>query len=462
VLAARRAAGTLAAAITGALLVTSMMQVWQAKYPSTEIVAQALWGGALLAAVLAIERRWAGGAFLAGVLVGSGFLTRPDGFLYVLMAAAAVAAAVAAGVGDRRTLAGAGGLALTLPYAMWNAYVARQSYTENNFVPGPLLLIAAVAVLIAAGLAVRRAVPALGRRWGGSLAASPVDLLERWRTPIAATVCVATLAAGIVFWNRGTIFGVDYYFSPFSESVQRSYIERNLHWLSWFVTVPGLLIMWLGICVVAWQRWRASLLVLVVPGGLLLPVYLYDALVSMRLMWWVRRFIPAVLPAIVIFMAIAIAHGLTRRSRLVRIATAGTLAWVLVTWAAMSLPLRHHDEMAGSWDISAAIAAASGDERGIFLFPRQGDMYSFSRNAPGSVWLIFDEVAAYLPADYDVGEVATYQGALPDHPVFVVTPGGALPAQLPPDRFTLAGYVVDELVFWEERVDYRPAIAPSP
>ena len=42
VLATRRAAGTVVAVVAGALLVTSMMQVWQAKYPSTEIFAQVL------------------------------------------------------------------------------------------------------------------------------------------------------------------------------------------------------------------------------------------------------------------------------------------------------------------------------------------------------------------------------------------------------------------------------------
>jgi hypothetical protein len=457
VMAARRAAGTLAGAITGALLLTSMMQVWQAKYPSTEIVAQALWAGALLAGVLAIERRWAGGAFVAGALVGTGFLARPDGFLYVLMAAAAATAAMTIGRADRRLTALAGGLALTLPYATWNAYVARQSYTEGNHVPGPLVMAAALAALVGAGFLVRRAFASLARRYPRLGGTTPVDLLERWHAVVAAVVCLGTLAALVVFWYREEIFGLHYRYLVFSDSVERSYVEVNIRWLSWFVTLPGLAVMWLGMCVVAWRRWRASVLLLVVPGGLLLFVYLYDALVSMRLMWWVRRFIPAVVPAIVIFMAIAFAHALTRRGRLVRVAAGALLAFIVVEWAAMSLPLRHHDEMAGSWDMSAAIAGVSGEEQGVFLFPHGDSIYSVNRNAPGSVWLIFDEIAAYLPLDFDISDVEVYQDAFPDKSVFLVTPGGQLPSQVPADRFTSAGYVADELVVWEETRDQRPA-----
>lgn len=459
VLATRRAAGTLAGAITGALLVTSMMQVWQAKYPSTEIVAQALWAGALLAGVLAIQRRWAGGALVAGVLVGTGFLARPDGFLYVLMAAAAIAAAVMVDRGDRRSIALAGGLALTLPYAMWNAYVARQSYTEVNHVPGPLVLTAAVAGLIGAAFLARWAFASFGRRYAGLRPATPTELLERWHAPIAAIVCLGTLAALIILWYRREIFGAHYRYLIFTDSVERSYVELNIHWLSWFVTMRGMAIMWLGICVVAFQRWRASLLALVVPGGLLLFVYLYDALVSMRLMWWVRRFIPAVVPAIVIFMAVAFVYGLTRRWRIVQVATAAVLVSIVVEWAGMSLPLRDHDEMAGSWDMSKAIAAVSGDEQGVFLFPPDENIYSINRNAPGSVWLIFDQIAARIPQDFDVSDVEAYQDAFPGKPVFLVTPGQSLPAQLAADRFTQAGHVADDLVVWEETRDRRPAEA---
>ena len=143
----------------------------------------------------------------------------------------------------------------------------------------------------------------------------------------------------------------------------------------------------------------------------------------MRLMWWVRRFIPSLLPVIVILMAIAIGWALTRRWKIVKVAGALVLVTLLFEYARMSLPLRNHDEMAGSWDISAAIAANAGTGQGVFLFPQPASgIFDPERNAPGIVWFVFDQVAARLPPEYDIGNVDAYQQAFPELPVFVVTP----------------------------------------
>jgi hypothetical protein len=457
VLATRRAAGTVVAIAAGALLVTSMMQVWQAKYPSTEILAQILLSGALLAAVLAIDRRWAGAAFVVGILAGTSFLARPDGFLYVWLAAGAAAIVIAAGNADARVVALIGGLALSLPYAMWNAYVARDDYTDSNSVPGPVTLVGAVALAIVAGVLVRRLLLALAGRFPPTPFDRPGQLLARWRIPIGVALSVAFGALFLVLFFRRDLFGEDYGYQHFTNRVERTFAEMNLPWLSWFVTIRGLIVMWLGLCVALIQRWRVSLFALVGTGVLLLPLYLYDARVSMRLMWWVRRFIPAVLPAILILMAIAIGWALTRRWWTVRIAGAALLVTLIVEYAGMSLPLRDHDEMGGSWELSAAIAAQSGAEDGVFLFPQpQGGIYDVERNAPGIVWFVFDRVAARLPDGYDISTIEEYQRAFPERPVYLVTPGDALPEDLPTGRFTKSGTVRGDVVAWEESRDERP------
>ena len=215
--------------------------------------------------------------------------------------------------------------------------------------------------------------------------------------------------------------------------------------------------MWLGICLVLIQRWRASLFALVATGVLLLPLYLYNPRVSMRLMWWVRRFIPAVVPVVAILIAIAIGWALTRRWMTVRIAGGVLLVTLLVEYVGMSSPLRDHDEMGGSWDLSAAIAAQAGTGQGVFLFPQPvSGANDVMRNSPGIVWFVFDEVAARLPSDYDIATVDEYQEAFPDLPVFVVAPGEGLPDQLPADRFRRSGSVAGEVVAWEESRDERP------
>ncbi len=456
VLATRRAAGTVVAVVAGALLVTSMMQVWQAKYPSTEIFAQVLLSGALLAAVLAIDRRWVGGSFIVGVLAGVSFLARPDGFLYVLLAAGSVAIVIAAGRADARVAALIGGLAVSLPYAMWNAYVAREHYTEVNSVPGPVTLVGAIALMVAAGFIARRVFVTLGRRFPRTHLDRPAQLLARWRIPVGAVLSVAFGALFLLLFFRRELFGEDYRYSHFTGRVERSFAEMSTPWLSWFVTLRGLVAMWLGICLVLIQRWRGSLFALVATGVLLLPLYLYNPRVSMRLMWWVRRFIPTVVPVVVILIAIAIGWALTRRWMTVRLAGAVLLVTLLVEYVGMSSPLRDHDEMGGSWDLSAAIAAQAGTEQGVFLFPPPVSANDVVRNTPGIVWFVFDQVAARLPSDYDLATVDGYQEAFPDRPVFVVAPGEGLPDHLPADRFRMSGHVAGEVVAWEESRDERP------
>jgi hypothetical protein len=113
--------------------------------------------------------------------------------------------------------------------------------------------------------------------------------------------------------------------------------------------------------------------------------------------------------------------------------------------------------MAGSWDISAAIAANARSGQAVFLFPQPASgIFDPERDAPAIVWFVFDQVAARLPPDYDVGVVDAYQEAFPELPVFVVAPGEQLPSELPAERFTRSGTVVDDLVVWEESLSERP------
>jgi hypothetical protein len=457
VLAVRRAVGTLAAGLSGALLVTSMMQVWQAKYQSTEILAQLLVAGALLAGVLAIERRWAPAGFVAGVLTGLGFLARPDGLLYVLVAGGIIGLALAANRFDGRAWGLIGGLALTLPYAFWNAYDARRIYSESNNVPSAVKLAGALIAMVGIGLVTRAAFHAVRKRKPTSRFADPLRLIDRWQLPVGLLISLATGVGLALLFFRPDIWGEHYEYLGLRGAVGRSFDELNTQWLAWFVTIRGLVVMWLGICVVVLRRWRASLLTLVLPGTALLLLYLYDANVSMRLMWWVRRFIPAVVPTVVILIAVGLWWVLTRRSRLVQIAGALFAVSIIVEYAHMSLPLRDHDEMGGSWDMAAAIAAQAGDQQGVFLFPAGSNIYDINRNAPGIVWLVFDQVAARLPPDYGLADLERYDAAFPDQPVFLVTPGTELPAQLPSDRFSESGMVTGSLSVWEETQYYRPS-----
>jgi hypothetical protein len=156
-------------------------------------------------------------------------------------------------------------------------------------------------------------------------------------------------------------------------------------------------------------------------------------------------------------MALAIAWALTRRNWGLRAVGAIALVVMLLRFTDLSLPLRDHREMDGSWELAAAIAEQTPDEQGVYLYPqpRRG-VYDPIAITPGAVWWIFDQIAARLPADYDLSTIEQYQEAFPDHPVMVVSDGEDLPARLPSDRFERTGVIVDDLVVLEETQDRRP------
>jgi hypothetical protein len=120
------------------------------------------------------------------------------------------AAARAAGRFDRRCWALLGGPAATLPYAFWNAYVARRSYTDSNGVPGPATLAEGIVLALAGGLVARYAARAIARRWPRLDLARPHDLPRPWHIVIGLS---ASLIAA-------------------TDQVERSFAETNMKWLS--------------------------------------------------------------------------------------------------------------------------------------------------------------------------------------------------------------------------------------
>jgi hypothetical protein len=96
-----RAGGLVAAGAGGLLLATNMLQVWQTRFPTTEVLAQALYVGRCSASSSRCRPAGAGRG-LAGLLVGVGWLNRADGVLLVLLAAGAGAALLATRRWDSR------------------------------------------------------------------------------------------------------------------------------------------------------------------------------------------------------------------------------------------------------------------------------------------------------------------------------------------------------------------------
>ena len=458
-LAARRAVGLLGGALAGLLLATNMLEVWHAKYPGNEVFTQLLLGGALLGVVVAMQTRWRPAAGLAGLFLGLSYLTRPDSLLLVLLAVAVGCALILTGRFDARAGWFAAGLAVTLPYGFLQAYGTARRYTLVNGVPDLPVVAALMFGALALAVVLRRTAPGLGR-WG-------LRLLRERRSQVRVGA-VVTGVAGLLLvlgllrpWLSDPVYGV------FNGRQARTYDEASVIRLSWFFTLPGLGLGLAGLALVALRRWRAAAWVLVLPAVCLLPLYAYRAEIASRLMWWTRRFVPVVVPGLVVLIAVALAAGLGAtawpgwRSRLLRVASAVATVFLLVVFAGQSLPLRHHQEHGGSFEAVQRIANTAGDHQGVFLFQQARGLYNPAYSFGGTVWLQQGQVSALLPARPDPAYVRSFVRGFHGQPVFLVTSD----QRAPPGYGSLALRLADRFTYpmpvWEETYLTRPAKATT-
>src|SRR4029453_1531387 len=101
---------------------------------------------------------------------------------------------------------------------------------------------------------------------------------------------------------------------------------------------------------------------------------------------------------------------------------------LLAVFLRQSLPLRHHQEHGGSFGTVQRIAGAAGGRQGVFLWQQaSGGLYEISYLFGGPVWLQQGQVSALLPRRPSPAYVRSFVLGFPGQPVFLVTPGNALP-----------------------------------
>jgi hypothetical protein len=457
VLAARRAFGLVAGAVAGLLLAANMLEVWHARYPSSEVFTQLLIGGALLGVVVAIQTGWRPAAGAAGLLLGLVYLARADALLLLLLACGVGCVLLVTGRFDARAGWFAAGLAITLPYGFFQAYVLARRYTLTNLVPDFPVVLTAIMGALALAVLLRRAAPELGR-W----AVRQLD--QRLQRTLGAVVVAAAGLLLVLGFLRPWLFEPVY--TVVNGRRARTYDEASLIRLSWFLTVPAFGLALGGLALVALRRWRAAAWTLVLPVLLLLPLYAYRAEVSTRLLWWTRRFVPVILPGLIVLVAVALAAGLTlaagsgRWRRAVQAGSALALASLLAVFLSQSLPLRRHQEHGGSFETTQRIARAAGGRQGVFLWQQaSGGLNEISYLFGGPVWMQQGQVSALLPRRLSPAYVQAFVRGFPGQPVFLVVPGNAAPREYaglglrPVDRIT---YVMP---VWEETYVTRPSSA---
>jgi hypothetical protein len=454
VLLTRRIAGAVAGWAVGALLTTNMMEVWQAKYPTAEILAQMLYLAALLGVVLAIQTRWRWPALVAGLLVGIGYLNRADALLLVLFAVGTLAVLWVIRRFDARAGWFAIGLGAVLPYGLWQAYGPAKTYTLGNAVPKLSVVLGLIVLSVVAALLLRPPLAPLAR-WVTARAENP--RVQRW---IGSAVLLLAIGLFILGGLRPKL-GPAY--MNYNGRTIRSYDEQSLHRLSWFLTWPGLAVMLVGIGWVALRRWTPSGWLVLVPTAGLLVLYCYQANNSPYLMWWGRRFISSVVPGIVVLIAFGLAWLWVLRigSRGWRVGVPAALAlttFVLVVQLNQSLPVRSHDEWGGSRGVVAELAGLAGDKQGIYLWDRARYCCASPQQmfAP-PLWLVENEQSVLLPARaQQASYVAAYLRQFPERPVFLVYDDGTAPPPMPGINVTVAKRLGAVLPHWEESSIERP------
>ncbi len=451
-LAARRVFGLLAGSVAGVLLAADMLETWQAKYQTSEVFTQLLVLGALLGVVLALRTGWRPAAGVAGLLLGLSFLARADSLVLVLAAVGAGCVLIATGRFDGRAAWFAGGLAVTLPHGLLQAYRFARLYTLSVHLPSAAEVAVAVVAPLALAVVLRLAARPLGER-AARLAADRRAQLAAGLAVVAGAVLLL-----VIGFLRPKLFGVDYF--NYNGRVIRSYDEQALHRLSWFFTLPGFALMVAGLALVALRRWVAAAWALVLPGLLLFPVYAYQAQNSSRLMWWSRRFVPVVVPTVVVLIAVALAVALAWSGRWrwpVRLAGAAATLALLAVFLGQSLPLRGHHEFAGSFETTQRLARLSGGRQGVYLWQPQPGAFAPSSLFASPIWLQQGEISALLPARPSPAYVRSFVHGFPGQPVFVVAGGGARPAGYGAVPLRLADRVGERFPIWEESDTTRPS-----
>ncbi len=457
-LAVRRTFGLTAAVITGTLLSTNMLQVFYAKYPSTEIPSQMLLAGALLLLVTAVRTAWWPAAVAGGAMTTLLFLNHPGGLL-LIGGAVILLALGAAGRADSRLLVGWGaGMAFPAGHAAYQAWSLNRAYSLGNHVPEPEVVGVVFAGIAVAGAVTRRLGPAV---WHRTVSTWPVLASAASRRRIAGWALTVGSGAMLLFFAlREQLLGQRTRTLP-NGVLGRSYDEITLERLGFFFTRPGLVLMWLGVVVAAFTVRRTLPWLVLLPGAGLLPLLLWRARVAPRLMWWGRRFIPTAVPLIVVLIALALAWLITRQGRHRRAGLALGLvltAGMTAAFLAQSVPVARHREWAGSWGFLQQIDDLAGERQAVFLWTGPTDDENEPRrNFGGPLWFVHDQLSATLPSTEPApADVQAYVDAFPDHEVFVLTADAALPPSLDASDYDPLGRIDGTMTIWEEQIRSRP------
>jgi hypothetical protein len=340
-----RLVGHTAAFAAAALLSLHVVQVWFARYPNAEVVMQAL----LLAAMLAHARAHVDAnrffAPIAGTLLGLLLFLRFDSVLGIAAVLTALGLIVLSSgtrpsLGLFAPLAVCAGLAVPYLLGPMRAYAEYPIIFFNSLLWWQHLLLAAGACMGLVALAIGMRLPALGR-W-----------IRAWLPSILAAALVAA-AIYALYFRAPNITGL---------ASHDAYALRTFTNL--YLTVPALFAALIGYVLISKRAfWKAP--ELFVTFAVFSLFTFYKTRIVPEHFWMTRRFLPVILPGILLFAAAAALSGVRggwAPTRLLR-GSIGVLFIALLAahYARAARPILPHVEYAGVIPRLEELAGRIGD-----------------------------------------------------------------------------------------------------
>lgn len=376
----RQYAGWETAALALVALSLTALQVWFARYPTTEMLTQyLLWAGLFgLSLWLAGDGPAPLWALLSGAALGQVFLVRIDILVIVPVLGLLVLWVIFGGrraVADRASVAWfVAPLFLLAAHSLLHGYWQSRPYFVVHTGLGVQLLQAnwlIPLVVVAAAVAGVWLV----RRWGGRLS----DMGQPYyRVALGALVAV-TLTFALYGWFVRPVVGQTMT-RPDAFSEVAIPLLDHLNWprLGWYLSPVGLALGVAGTCLLIWRLNRRMALVLAV-GALFAVVYLWRLQANPHQIYAMRRFVPAVVPFLTVAASIFIGWLARKPAWWVR----GTAVVLAVAWlGGLAWSARGFVSQIDYADLTAELQQfdATLDPRAVLLFDDpapigQGDFF---------------------------------------------------------------------------------------
>lgn len=370
-------------------LATNLVFVYFTRAPFAELLMLGMLFGGLWALDQAVSLSDRTVGFVSGLLLGATFLARLDGLVVLLMLTAALLPPLVGGRLRRVAPAALVGIAAISAVSVIDLFVFSPFYVQLH-----------VDFLVPLGLALM----VVGAITGASHTAHGRNVVAgalRHRATIGAGIAIAIVVAGVLAytvrpwfavatWDRTTPIGFLQQTEGQAVDEARTYAEQSARWLGWYLGLPALTAGLLGWAALTW-RTIADRLDRTVPFLLtfsgLATLYLWRPSITPDHIWADRRFLPVVIPGLLVCAAWLL-DRLWSRTSIGRQPLASRVGLAAVAVLMVALPLRLmlpvaelHEEAGLAREIAAACDRL-GDDAAVLLLDEEGTAMHYRMTQP--------------------------------------------------------------------------------